>query len=129
MSYDQATFCSMTGTPEAFKDVKAFLKDQTIPDRLGGLVPVDYFDTEDFGLASQLVLEGDLGMGNFDCEDALLELSAWFPLLTFVLTVDLFEEGRDVTTIRAGEVVDSDHEDPEDEEEDGDDEDGEEDEE
>ncbi|MEI8092601.1 MAG: hypothetical protein WCG80_00145 [Spirochaetales bacterium] len=117
MSYDQATFCSMTGTPETVKEVKTFLNDQTIPDRLAELLPTDYFDTEEFGLASRLVLKGDLGMGNFDCEDALLELSAWFPLLTFVLTVDLFEDGRDVTTIRAGEVVDSDHEDPEEEEE------------
>ena len=117
MGYDQATTSRVTGNPESIQELRRMLNDQFIPERLQGKVTDDYFSTYDLGVASRLILEGDLGMGNYECEDTVADLSSWFPELTFILTVNLFEDGRDETTFRAGEVVDTVHTDPEEEEE------------
>lgn len=119
MGYDVSISVWVKGEESARKEFERFMKNQEVPERLAAEVPEDYFETEDFSTAFDLVYEPRLGPND---SSSIQELSEWFPELEFHVSEDQFENGLTKDVWKAGEVIESEFEEWEGEEDEEDEE-------
>lgn len=105
MGVDMSIGASYDGPANEEAEFRAFLRNRQVPQRLREVVPTDYFESESFGIVDLVLADEGQMRRYFDCESALEELSSWFPGITFSVSVDLFEEGREELIIRGGSVA------------------------